>query len=361
MKVVHIVTTIDLGGAEKQLLVLATCQKEKGLDVEIIFLKGKPALLNDFNAAGIRVHAEFSNLNFFQQFRKLSTMRTTKNRVFHAHLPRAELLCSLSLKKGAFLVTRHNAEQFFPKAPKFISVLLSRFVLARAFASISISKAVSDFLRASFELSLKSPNYVIYYGLPKSKVSTKKLKQPQLKSLRIGTIARHVHQKNIPLLLETFKKLTERDTFDGKLFIVGVGPLTEELKMLSMNLGIAKSITWIEQTRDVERFYQSLDFFILTSHYEGFGLVLLEAMQQGIPVVARDISAIPEVLGEGHPGLLESSNPNEFASRILEMVTNRELLKECIKYQHKRLDTFLIDNAEISHRNLYKQLLSGRE
>lgn len=361
MKVIHIVTTIDLGGAEKQLLVLATCQKEKGLDVEIIFLKGKPALLNDFIAAGITVNSEFSNLTFFRQFRKLSTMRMAKNKVFHAHLPRAELLCSLSLKKGTFLVTRHNAEQFFPKANKFISILLSRFVLARAFASISISKAVSDFLRSSFELGLNSPNYVIYYGLPERKVFPKKLKQPPLKYLQIGTIARHVRQKNIPLLLETFKTLTEIDGFEGKLSIVGSGPLTEELKTLSKHLGIENSIEWLSQTRDVAKVYQSLDVFVLTSHYEGFGLVLLEAMQQGVPIVARKVSAIPEVLGEEHPGLLESSNPNDFAHRIIEIVKSQELLNEYINYQYERLNAFFIDKAELSHRNLYQQLLTGRK
>ena len=361
IRVIHVITTIDLGGAEKQLLTLATCQKEMGLDVEVIYLKGRPALLNDFLAAGIRVNSEFSSLHLYQQVRKLSMMRSSKNQVFHAHLPRAELLCSLSLRTGSFIVTRHNTEQFFPKAPKFISMLLSRFVLGRAFCSISISKAVADFLKSSFELPSGSINHVIYYGLPKKQNSYKELKPTRLKSLRIGTIARHVHQKNIPLLLETFKKLFEIEFFDGHLFIVGSGPLTGELKALSENLGIKQSVKWIHQIKDVEEFYQSLDIFVLTSHYEGFGLVLLEAMQQGIPIVARKISAISEVLGDGHPGLLDSTNPDDFASTILKIVKSRKLLQECVSYQYTRLDEFFIDSAEIAHRNLYQRLLVGRK
>lgn len=361
MSVVHIITTIDLGGAEKQLLTLATCQREKGLEVEVIFLKGKPALMNDFLAAGIRVNTDFSSLNFYQQVRKLTAVSVTRNMVFHAHLPRAELLCSLSLKKGAFLVTRHNAEQFFPDAPKIISLFLSRFVLSRAFASISISKAVADFLKSSFELRSTSSNYIIHYGLQKKQLLPKALSRPQLHSLRIGTVARHVHQKNIPLMLNSFKKLTEEESFHGTLSIVGVGPLTEDLKTLSTDLGIETSIIWIGQTKNVERFYQSLDIFILTSNYEGFGLVILEAMQQGIPVIARKVSALQEVLGEGHPGLVNSLNPNDYASRILEIVKNRELLEKCMNYQNARLEVFSIDHTEISHRNLYKMLLAERE
>jgi hypothetical protein len=52
MGVIHVITTIDLGGAEKQLLTLATCQKEMGLDVEVIYLKGTPALQYKFISTG---------------------------------------------------------------------------------------------------------------------------------------------------------------------------------------------------------------------------------------------------------------------------------------------------------------------
>ena len=69
-------------------------------------------------------------------------------------------------------------------------------------------------------------------------------------------------------------------------------------------------------------FYRSLDIFVLPSDYEGFGLVVLESMSQGIPVIARRISAIPEVMGENHPGLVDSSNPLEMAKKIEEFTNN---------------------------------------
>ena len=355
--VIHVITTIDLGGAEKQLLTLATCQKEKGLDVEVIFLKGMPVLLNDFCAAGIRVETRFAKMNFYRQLWELWALRKRTNKVFHAHLPRAELLCAFSLKKGAFLITRHNSEQFFPKAPKFISILLSRFVLHRAFASISISKAVSAFLINAFEMSVKTKNHVIYYGLPKINTDTAIKNQHDATPFHIGTISRHVPQKNIPLLLNLFKRLTEEETFHGKLSIVGAGPLTNELKVLSQHLGIDNLVTWIGQAKEVEDFYKSLDLFVLTSSYEGFGLVLLEAMQQGTPVIARAVSSIPEVLGKNHPGLVDSLHPDEYALKILEMYKNRELLRECTRFQFARLNNFSIDNTEFAHRKLYDCLL----
>lgn len=99
LHVIHVITTIDLGGAEKQLLTLATCQKRNGLVVEIIFLKDEPKLLEQFLGSGILVDTEFSKTSFFNQIRRLRAKRSLDSVVFHAHLPRAELLCALSLKK----------------------------------------------------------------------------------------------------------------------------------------------------------------------------------------------------------------------------------------------------------------------
>lgn len=360
LRVIHVVTTIDLGGAEKQLLMLAACQKTKGLEVEVIYLKGTPTLLNDFLDSGILVHTDFIGLNLYQQIRKLKNFRLASDVVFHAHLPRAELLCSLSLRRGDYVVTRHNAEPFFPSAPKLVSILLSRFVLSRSFASISISKAVLDYLKRSLEVSAVSKNYVIYYGVPNTSVTPAKTDLPFLENLRIGTIARHAHQKNIPLLLEALKALTEQKKFGGELFIVGAGPLTEELKLLARNLELESSVTWLAKTRNVVDFYKSLDFFILTSNYEGFGLVLLEAMQQGVPIIARKTSAIPEVLGEHHPGLVQSVNPNDYARRIIDMIEHPDLLLQCLDSQRRQLALFSINTTEISYRHLYERLTSEK-
>ena len=107
--ILHVITTIDLGGAEKQLLTLATCQREKGFDVEVVFLKDKPTLLQDFLKVGVKVDSSFSGLGFLRQVLKLKQRKIQENLVVHAHLPRDELLCALSLRQESFIVTRHNS------------------------------------------------------------------------------------------------------------------------------------------------------------------------------------------------------------------------------------------------------------
>jgi glycosyltransferase involved in cell wall biosynthesis len=358
ISVVHVITTINLGGAEKQLLTLASCQKRNGLDVKVIFLKDKPELLKDFLKAGIFVDVDFSRLNFYQQIRKLRALKFQYGAVFHAHLPRAELLCALSLRKDSFVVTRHNAEAFMPRGPKLLSRLLSRFVLDRAFASISISFAVASFLRSQSELGTFTRNEIIHYGIKATQTRPVHRELLQSSSIQIGTVSRLVQQKNIPLLLNCLRALDGYGIYNWKMQIVGVGPLHDELKNMASELGLNYSIVWLGQNPKIEEFYQGLDIFVLTSDYEGFGLVLLEAMSQGVPVIARNISAIPEVLGVDHPGLVDSNNANEFASKISILVKNKKIQQNFLDYQRIQLKKFHIEKVEVAHREIYLELLS---
>ena len=355
--ILHIITTIDLGGAEKQLLTLAACQKEAGFDVEVIFLKDKPTLLQEFLDLSVRVDLDFAQLEFLKQCLKLRRRKFQKNCVVHAHLPRAELLCAFALNPKRFIVTRHNSEAFFPKGPALLSKLLSRFVLKRSFASISISKAVANYLKISGEMSDKQNNHVIYYGIVETSVSPRSNLGLVSGPIQVGTVSRLVPQKNLRLLLGALKELNSEESPEFNLTIVGSGPLKTELQSLSADLGIEELVTWKGQLQDVLSFYRSLNVFVLPSDYEGFGLVLLEAMSQGIPVIARRISAIPEVMGEEHPGLVDSVSPVDLALKIRTLTSDQDALRSCLNYQAQRLLEFPIEKSQIEHERLYSSLL----
>jgi glycosyltransferase involved in cell wall biosynthesis len=339
------------------LLTLAACQKEAGFEVEVIFLKDQPTLLQDFMGLGVKVESEFAQSGFLKQWLKLKRREFQENSVVHAHLPRAELLCALALKPQRFIVTRHNSEAFFPKGPTKLSKLLSRFVLKRSFASISISKAVANYLKNSGEMSGKQKNHVIYYGIKETSVSPRRNLGVVSGLIQVGTVSRLVPQKNLPLLLGALKELNSQESPEFNLTIVGSGPLKTELQSLSADLGIEELVTWKGQLQEVLPFYRSLDIFVLPSDYEGFGLVLLEAMSQGIPVIARRISAIPEVMGEEHPGLVDSTSPVDLALKIRALTSDQDALRSCLNYQAQRLLEFPIEKSQREHERLYSNLL----
>jgi len=90
--------------------------------------------------------------------------------------------------------------------------------------------------------------------------------------------------------------------------------------------------------------------------------VLLEAMSKGLPVVARNISAIPEVLGSTHSGLVSRDDAQSFAQRITQVLTDTTLYNNIVNYQALRLNKFSITNTQRQLESLYFSLLTrGRD
>ncbi len=338
----HVITTIERGGAENQLLVVARAQVESGRKVRIFPLKGKLDLYPEFTAIGAEVHIELLNKNPFQQIILLGKLLSPQDTHIHAHLPRAELIVSLIPKRIKFVVSRHNAESFFPGKPAVIAIILSRFVTKRTNAVIAISMAVREFLFVSHEVSRKFKVDLVYYGYDEHflipNASETLIPRHSKRQKIIGTIGRLVPQKDYETLLTSFAKYVEFNK-DATLVILGEGYLEAELKALASRIGISGQIVWVGKSNNVLGYLKEFDILLLTSRYEGFGLVLLEAMLAQIPVIASRNSAIPEVLGDNHPGLCETGNAEEFGNRMIDFEsTSRKL--EVISAQNQRVELF---------------------
>ena len=102
-KVTHLITTIERGGAEKQLLTLASEQVQSGIKVEVIFLKGKPELKKEFEESGINVNKLLTGKNFLHQIFLLSKYLRKNPSPVHAHLPKSELLAAVVISKKYFV------------------------------------------------------------------------------------------------------------------------------------------------------------------------------------------------------------------------------------------------------------------
>ena len=345
--VFHLITTIERGGAENQLLILVREQVSHGLDVHVAFLKGDPELESELISVGATVHSELaahSPLNQIFKFRKLISGRKV---IVHSHLPRAELVAGFTPARFKFITSRHNSEPFFPGAPRFISNTLARLVEFRATKVIAISEAVREFLLSRGEVKSDKKIEVVHYGyqplVERNKIRSKAISKDQ----HIGTISRLADQKDIPTMLQAFANF-KLENQSATLSILGSGQLDEELRKISKSLSIEDSVKFRGRSSKVIEFLQSLDVFILTSKYEGFGMVLLEAMDAGIPIVASKNSAIPEVLGSDFPGLCETGNANDFAAKLkfLQNVSNRGRILEI---QEQRLKIF---SAEIMNEKM---------
>jgi len=332
--ILHIITTISRGGAEKQLLILAREQVANGDRVSVLYLKDDPDLKEDFADIGVEVISRFANINPIRQLVFIRQFLSNQNTIIHAHLPRAELIARFSIAHQIFVISRHNSEPFFPGAPKFFSILLSRFVTRRANLCISISKAVQNYLEKNNEISPKTISEVVLYGYQKERILKSRILSDGSKDFRMGTIARLVPQKDYPTLIRAFA-LIVKTIPQATLSIVGSGPLERDLKELADELGVREKIDWQGKRSDIDDYLRNIDLFLLTSNYEGFGLVLLEAMANRVPVIAARNSAIPEVIGDFSETLFETGEYFDLSKKILasislksrEVIVQRQILR----------------------------------
>jgi glycosyltransferase involved in cell wall biosynthesis len=361
-RVTHIITTLERGGAENSLLQLAIDQTNLGIEVEIIFLKGKPELMNLAISHGIRVSTDFSNHFFLVQLYRLWKRKVNSaesREVFHAHLSRAELLTRLALRSESFVITRHNEETVWRKIPNLLSSALSRFITKHA-KVVAISESVRTFMYNNREIALNKVVPVIYYsysGLTISDNSSAKkiFTNDDLVVFHIGTVSRLAFQKGLDILISA-TYLLKKEGVDLHLYILGDGPEKKKLKRLAASLDLDNNLTFLPRVPEPRFFIRELDLFILSSRYEGLGRVLLEAMEMQVPIVASKKGAIPEVLGADHPGLFSPVTATALKDKIKEFILDIRLPELSIKRQNERLRFFTFYRPAPQYQQLYMRI-----
>ncbi len=127
------------------------------------------------------------------------------------------------------------------------------------------------------------------------------------KSIKILSVCRFEKQKNLEFLIRSFKKLNINNKF--QLFLIGNGSLLKELKVLCTKLKLNNSVFFLGNKKNVNIFFRKSDYFVLSSNWEGFGNVLVEALYFNNKVISSDCKFGPkEILKNGKLGKLFKIN-----------------------------------------------------
>jgi glycosyltransferase involved in cell wall biosynthesis len=144
----------------------------------------------------------------------------------------------------------------------------------------------------------------------------------------IGNAARLTPQKGQKLLIDIAARLKEQ-AIPFRILIAGIGELEAELKAHARSRGVEDAVQFLGFVSDMKSFNETIDIFALTSLWEGFGQAQVEAMEARKPVVAWNVSSMPEVVLDGQTGYLCPVGDTEaFAARLLALMRDAELRKE---------------------------------
>ena len=132
----------------------------------------------------------------------------------------------------------------------------------------------------------------------------------------VGSVGRLVPIKNHALLLRAARRMVDLGT-SAQFVIVGDGELRTQLVQLSAELGLATRVHFLGWREDLAPIYSDLDLLVLTSENEGTPVAVLEAMAAGVPVVARSVGGVPDVIQAGRTGTLVASHEAEAFARAM--------------------------------------------
>ena len=162
------------------------------------------------------------------------------------------------------------------------------------------------------------PNPVTCYPL---EIHQAMLHTPQFRIICVGRLA---PQKRFDRMINAFALIADKYP-EWQLDIYGNGELHEELQRQIARLSLLERVHIYPPTSDIYTEYQRSRFFVLSSDFEGFGLVIVEAMSCGIPVVSTDCPYGPsEIIEDGKTGLLAKMDTNDLAEKMEWMITHEE-------------------------------------
>ncbi|MCK4994897.1 MAG: glycosyltransferase [Candidatus Omnitrophica bacterium] len=367
VKILHLITELEPGGAENLLLSLSENMFIRGFDVCIGYLKGKGTLAEDFKKSGIKViHFNMrSRFDIFCLLRLSAFITNEKFDIVHTHLIDADIFGYFGTKiagVSCIVSTKHNTDDF--RKRKTIPMLLDSFVSNHLSKNIAVSNSVREFLIKYQSINPKNIE-VVYNGIDILKFLPKKSKEQAKIDLKlndkdyvVGTIARFDKQKGykylikaIPLILQNHKNV--------HFVLVGEGSLKNRISEMVVSMGLKDKVTFLGVRNDIPEILNALDILVLPSLWEGLGMVLLEAQAAGIVTVASDIDGIKEVIGDEKTGMLiPPADEKSLAQKVTTLIENESLRNLLIAQAKESVkEKFNIEVMTDKIESIYKKLL----
>lgn len=323
-RIAFLIPTLDrLGGAERQVMLLAKGLRARGWDVTVIALSGSGgSAAQELTVAGVafltlKMRKGLSDPRGWWALQRW--LIRSRPHVVHAHLPHAAWMARwsrLMAPCGAVIDTIHTAgtgtwsRQLGYRWSDWLTDRVTAVSHAAADAYLT-----SGAVRATHLIVV--PNGIDTEHWQASQAMRSDLRRElglcdEFLWLAAGRLE---PVKDYPTLLRAFARLPEC----ARLLIAGSGSQHARLQVLTGQLGIETRVQFLGFEKDVHRWMQGVDGFALSSRWEGLPLALLEAAACGLPTVATDVPGISEAVIHGETGLLAEPHKVEaFAAAMMQ-------------------------------------------
>jgi glycosyltransferase involved in cell wall biosynthesis len=361
MGICHIISGDLWAGAEVLVFnLIRELNRSEAIKLSVVLLN-EGRLSFELRALGVdcRVIPE-GNRNFISLLFELrSLFRSIAPYIIHSHRYKENILAFLASRgiEGSRLVaTQHGMPEKghgkFDRYAMFVS-WINRYLLARRFDFfVGVSKDIRE--RFVDDHSFRPErSRMIHNGIALPEIGARK----QALQLVIGSAGRLFAVKDYPLLVAAAQIAVSRNS-NFRFELAGEGPERNSLEQLIVKKGIAGAFKLRGQLEDMRSFYAGIDVYINTSVHEGIPMSILEAMANGVPVIAPRVGGIMEIIDNEIDGFLISTrNPEDFAERCLRL-QDPELRRRMGAAARKKIERhFSAEKMARDYLKLYHELV----
>lgn len=332
MKTLHVITTLDTGGAEKLMVDLLPRLRDMGNGVELaVFNTGETPFYKDLRNAGIKIHAFSGPGSVYNPLHIIRLFKLMRNfDVVHTHNTSPQIfaaICSLFCSSVLF-TTEHNTNNRRRNWPGY--KWIDKWMYSRYDSIICISDQAEKNLKDYLGEKQNGNICTIYNGVDVSRfVEASQCEEivDEFRGLHTAImVAGFREQKDHKTLIRAYKHLPE----DYHLLLVGDGETRQEIEGFIQDLQLENRIHLLGLRRDVPNLLKSVDVVVMSSHYEGLSLSNIEGMASGAPFVASDVDGIREIT-EGFGILFPHEDDKTLSEIILKLTTDSEYREETVK------------------------------
>lgn len=362
IKILHVITSLDHAGAQILLMNLLVRMDRNKFIFHVAYLVGSDDLINEFQ---FDRNVVFHNLSIKGKFsvtslyRLIQIIKRNKINAVHTHLVHAGLLGKIAgcyCKVKYQISTRHY---LYNEKEKYVVYKLEELLSKHISAVIAVSGAIEKYLIQEKKYFPKVV-HKIYNAVDTSVFHPHIFDKEITNKNVIGSIGRLHPIKNYELLLQVFNKLLDCYPI-MHLEIIGEGCLLPKLQSMANNFKIDKNVHFLGKIPyyDINQYINRWQIFVSTSISEGFGIVIIESMSAGVPVIAPDIEPIREIIDDGKNGfLIDSQDCDSYFNKIKELISNQNLRRQfSINSREKVLDMFSYKTYVLKMSKFYDHIL----
>lgn len=360
MKKFHFLDGLKIGGIENQAFTLSSCESSKEENYLINLNKKRNDYSDNFfkkkRYKNLRIISFQRKKGLFLSYMIFKNFKNYNNSTFIIYFNNINSLWVIlgakfaGVNNIAICVQNSITGKF---TQNFKSIILCKIFNLLNVKLVPCSEAIlNSYLRIykNIKFSQVIPNCIDLNNFQKEiKIYKKNRKSNSLKTIIM--IARLDRIKDQETLIKAFSKVNKK----CNLLLVGDGNRKNKLEQIALNFGLDPKKIFYGSSNDIPKLLANADIFAFsTTKEEGFGIVLIEAMAAGLPIIATDVSACREVLDNGNAGILvQNGNLDIWIKEIKSLINSKELMDYYIDKSIENSKNYDLKNVKLKWESLF--------